>query len=75
MKPETILEATGSGVEAESHPTLFRQFLKTLGVTEAEIPEVAGTAGAGPLRADAAMGFTATTTRRARRRLNRALKG
>jgi len=36
---ETIFEETGSGVEAESHPTLFRGFLKALGVSENEIRE------------------------------------
>jgi pyrroloquinoline quinone (PQQ) biosynthesis protein C len=36
---ETIFEETGSGVEAESHPTLFRGFLKALGVPENEIRE------------------------------------
>jgi pyrroloquinoline quinone (PQQ) biosynthesis protein C len=40
---ETIFEETGSGVEAESHPTLFRRFLGSLGVAEAEIPPAAAT--------------------------------
>jgi len=35
---ETIFEETGSGVEQESHPTLFRNFLRSLGVAEAGIP-------------------------------------
>lgn len=36
---ETIFEETGCGVEAESHPTLFRTFLKALGAPENGIPE------------------------------------
>lgn len=35
---ETIFEESGSGVESESHPTLFRQFLLALGARESEIP-------------------------------------
>jgi pyrroloquinoline quinone (PQQ) biosynthesis protein C len=36
---ETIFEETGSGVEAESHPTLFRNFLKALGISDDDISE------------------------------------
>lgn len=35
---ETIFEETGSGVEADSHPTLFRNFLGAIGVAEDAIP-------------------------------------
>jgi pyrroloquinoline-quinone synthase len=34
---ETIFEETGSGVESESHPTLFRNFLGALGVDERDL--------------------------------------
>jgi pyrroloquinoline quinone (PQQ) biosynthesis protein C len=40
---ETIYEETGSGNEMESHPLLFRNFLKSLGVAEEEIPRNATT--------------------------------
>jgi pyrroloquinoline quinone (PQQ) biosynthesis protein C len=40
---ETIFEETGSGVEAESHPILFRRFLRELGVAESEIPDASCT--------------------------------
>lgn len=47
---ETIFEETGSGVEAESHPTLFRNFLNAIGVPDEGISEngvtEAGIAGA-----------------------------
>jgi len=43
---ETIFEETGSGVEQESHPTLFRNFLRALEVTENELP-AGGITGAG----------------------------
>jgi pyrroloquinoline quinone (PQQ) biosynthesis protein C len=36
---ETVFEETGGGVESESHPTLFRAFLKALEVPEHEIRE------------------------------------
>jgi pyrroloquinoline-quinone synthase len=42
---ETIFEETGGGVESESHPTLFRSFLKALGVPEDEICQKSGTKG------------------------------
>jgi pyrroloquinoline quinone (PQQ) biosynthesis protein C len=37
---ETIYEETGSGVEAESHPTLFRKLLRALDVHENEISPI-----------------------------------
>lgn len=37
---ETIFEETGSGVEAESHPTLFRGFMRSIGLEESGIPEL-----------------------------------
>lgn len=40
---ETIFEETGGGVEAESHPTLFRRFLQSLGVNETEVIPVPAT--------------------------------
>lgn len=40
---DTIYEETGCGVASESHPTLFRGFLSSLGVPECEIPASAGT--------------------------------
>ncbi|HAV61437.1 MAG TPA: hypothetical protein DCY13_03625 [Verrucomicrobiales bacterium] len=40
---ETIFEETGSGVEAESHPTLFRGFLHALGVKGVSISAVSAT--------------------------------
>lgn len=41
---ETIYEETGSGKESESHPTLFRHFLKSLGVPEEKIEQESTTA-------------------------------
>lgn len=35
---ETIYEETGSGQETASHPLLFRNFLRSLGVAEEDIP-------------------------------------
>ncbi len=41
---ETIYEETGSGRESESHPLLFRNFLKSLEVAETAIPSESKTA-------------------------------
>jgi pyrroloquinoline quinone (PQQ) biosynthesis protein C len=41
---ETIYEETGCGVEAESHPTLFRRFLASLDCPEEAISETPATA-------------------------------
>lgn len=35
---ETIYEETGSGVEAESHPLLFRNFMQSLGLGADDVP-------------------------------------
>ncbi len=41
----TIFEETGSGVEADSHPTLFREFMSAIGIAEEGIRAQAATAG------------------------------
>ncbi len=40
---ETIFEETGGGIEAESHPTLFREFMAAIGVDVDAIPKTPAT--------------------------------
>lgn len=48
---ETLYEETGGGVEAESHPTLFRRFLRAVGAAEGELPALPATAAGRELHA------------------------